>query len=69
MAHGGREKGVSRLHAALYRIGYMLSIVDLESTNGTYRNGVRLVPNRPRVLIDGDELCFGNMLFHIHFGY
>jgi hypothetical protein len=69
MAHGGREKGVSRLHAILYRVGSMLSIIDLGSTNGTYRNGMRLLPNQPRVLIDGDELCLGNMLFHIHFGY
>src|SRR5689334_1446984 len=44
LMHGGREKGVSRCHAALYRNDHLLSIVDLQSTNGTYLNGVRVRP-------------------------
>jgi pSer/pThr/pTyr-binding forkhead associated (FHA) protein len=67
-AFGGREKGVSRVHATLYRLGHLLSIVDLASANGTYRNGLRLGSNQPRFLLDGDELCFGKMEFRIHFG-
>ena len=67
MWHGGREKGVSRHHAALYRNDYLLWIVDLQSTNGTYLNGVRLLPSQAHYLRDGDEICLGKMLFHIHF--
>src|SRR5688572_9076051 len=39
--YGGRVKGVSRHHAALYRTCHTLSLVDLKSTNGTYLNGFR----------------------------
>src|SRR5687768_905805 len=38
LAYGGREHGGSRLHAAFRRIGNLLAIVDLNSTNGTFRN-------------------------------
>jgi hypothetical protein len=69
LMYGGREKGVSRCHAALHRSGHLLSIVDLTSTNGTYLNGVRLLPALPHGLRDGDEICLGKMLFHIHFAF
>lgn len=65
--YGAREKGVSRRHAALYRIGQTLSIVDLGSNNGTYLNGVRLLPHQPRLLRTGDELALGTMILKIHF--
>ncbi len=67
--YGGREKGVSRLHATLHRVNSTLSIVDLNSSNGTFYNGVRLLPGQPRFLQSGDEVCFGNMRFRIHFGW
>jgi pSer/pThr/pTyr-binding forkhead associated (FHA) protein len=66
-SYGGREKGVSRQHAALYRTRHTLSLVDLDSTNGTYLNGVRLTPHQPRLLRDGDEICLGNMRLHTRF--
>jgi hypothetical protein len=69
LAYGGREHGVSRLHAAFRRMGNLLAIVDLNSTNGTYRNGTRLLPGQPNFLLNNDGVCFGKMLFHIHFGY
>jgi hypothetical protein len=69
MMHSGREKGVSRSHAALYRDDSLFSIMDLNSTNGTYLNGVRLLPDHHHYLRDGDEICLGKMLFHIHFVY
>ena len=67
MEYGAREKGVSRRHAMLCRISNRPSIMDLKSTNGTYLNGVRLEPDKPRILRDGDEICFGKMMCHIHF--
>lgn len=68
MAYGARELGVSRRHAMLCRISYRPSIMDLKSTNGTFINGLRLEPDKPQILRDGDEICFGKMLCHIHFG-
>jgi hypothetical protein len=69
MGYGGREKGVSRLHAAFRRMGNLLTIMDLSSTNGTYCNGTRLLPAQLHFLLNDDEIRFGKMLFHIHFGY
>jgi pSer/pThr/pTyr-binding forkhead associated (FHA) protein len=67
MPYGGREQGVSRQHATLYRTRHTLSLVDLNSTNGTYLNGERLISHEPRLLRDGDEICLGNMRFQVHF--
>jgi hypothetical protein len=69
IGYGGREHGVSRLHAAFRRMGHLLAIVDLNSTNGTYRNGTRLLPGQSHFLLNNDEIRFGKMLFHIRFEY
>jgi hypothetical protein len=68
MEYGARERGVSRRHAKFCWISSQPAIVDLKSTNGTYINGIRLTPGVPGFLQDGDEICFGKMLCHIHFG-
>src|SRR5690349_4936245 len=54
------EATVSRRHAAL-RIepDGAAWLTDLGSSNGTYRNGRRLLPQRPVELEDGDKLQFG----------
>ncbi len=64
---GGAEQGVSRRHAIIRRGEDTLTLVDLESTNGTHLNGQRLIPNQPRVLRDGDEIRMGRLVFHIFF--
>ena len=64
---GGFEKGVSRSHAVLHRSDNALALVDMNSANGTQVNGQRLTPNQPRILRDGDELRFGNVVCHIYF--
>jgi pSer/pThr/pTyr-binding forkhead associated (FHA) protein len=61
------EKGVSRIHAAVYRNEDTLTLVDMGSANGTYLNGQRLVPEQPRVLRDGDEIRLGKLVIHIYF--
>ena len=64
----GKEKGVSRQHAALiYRDG-LLKVSDLESANSTYLNGQRLVPHQPRILRDGDKLTLGALYLTVQFG-
>jgi len=66
-AYNALEKGVSRSHAALELNEDTLMLVDVGSSNGTYLNGQRLLPNQPRVLRDGDEVRLGKLVAHIYF--
>lgn len=62
------NKGVSRLHAAITREnGDTLSIVDLGSVNHTYVNSEQLVPHKPRILRDGDEIRLGDLVLKVYF--
>ncbi|NDJ77623.1 MAG: FHA domain-containing protein [Chloroflexi bacterium] len=63
----GGEFGVSRMHAAITRRNNQLLLADLESMNYTYVNGVRLLPKEIRVLRDGDEIWFGQLMCRIRF--
>lgn len=65
--HGALDKGVSRMHAALRRGEEVLSLVDLDSANGTFLNGQRLAAHQPRLLRDGDEIRLGKLVMHIYF--
>ncbi len=64
---GAAECGVSRRHALIRRGEDTLTLLDLGSTNGTYLNGQRLIPNQPRVLRDGDEIRLGKLVLHVFF--
>lgn len=64
---GGVEEGVSRVHACFQRTEDALTIIDMNSSNGTYLNGQRMVPNQPRVLQDGDEVRFGKLVTRVYF--
>jgi signal transduction histidine kinase/pSer/pThr/pTyr-binding forkhead associated (FHA) protein len=57
----GEQKGISRQHAILQASGTELSVVDLGSTNGTMVNSVRLKPDTPYPLEDGDRLSLGGL--------
>jgi hypothetical protein len=63
--HGAMEMGVSGLHAAIQHTGDAVQIVDMGSTNGTYVNGRRLLPNQTYILRDGDEIRFSRLTTHI----
>lgn len=65
--HAAVEKGVSRIHAALQRGEDVVSLIDLDSANGTYLNGQRLASHQPRILRDGDEIRLGGLILHIYF--
>lgn len=65
--YGAFEHGVSRIHAALYRTEDTLSIMDLNSRNGTFLNGQRLSPRVPYVLRNGDGVAFAKLPVHIYF--
>jgi hypothetical protein len=59
---GAVEHGVSRQHIMITKEGNMLKVVDLNSMNGTYLNGMQLRPNQPRVLRTGDKLHLGQLV-------
>ena len=61
------ELGVSRRHAALVPEDDALKIVDLGSSNATFLNGQKLIPNQSRILRDGDELRLGKLIIRVEF--
>lgn len=65
VSYCSQNEGVSRLHAALVYEDGFLYIRDLNSTNGTFVNGLKVVGDVP--LRDGDELRFGLLILHIYF--
>jgi len=59
--YNGLAMGVSRRHASLVMQDNTVQITDLNSTNGTFLNGKRLIPQRPSILRDGDEIRLGDL--------
>lgn len=57
------EKSISRMHAKFFRDGNKIYISDLNSTNGTFRNGMRLSPNASEIIEPGDEIRLGKLKF------
>jgi hypothetical protein len=56
---GGIEMGVSRQHAVLIPGPSGLWLIDLDSVNGTWVNGLNLPPGRKCRLQEGDEVMLG----------
>lgn len=54
---------ISRMHARVTEEGNHLFLEDLNSTNGTYKNGIRLNPLEKVELEAGDEVKFGALRF------
>lgn len=57
------EASISRMHAKFSRIENRIYITDLNSTNGTFRNGMRLAPNASEMIEPGDEIRLGKLKF------
>lgn len=53
--------GISRRHAMIKRTESGFEVVDLGSTNGTWLNAERLVPNKPYPFASGSQLRVGRM--------
>ena len=53
--------GVSRRHCLLLQRGCEVIVMDLDSTNGTYINGRRLLPHRVHAVTQGDRVSLGDL--------
>lgn len=60
-----KDQSVSRMHARVERQENHLYIQDINSTNGTYLNGIRLEPNEKVEITLGDEIRFGNLNYSV----
>jgi hypothetical protein len=66
---GAASMGVSRAHVTLHydARSATLAVKDMNTVNGTFINGVKLLPQEVRVLRHGDELRMGHMIMIAHF--
>jgi pSer/pThr/pTyr-binding forkhead associated (FHA) protein len=60
-AYGGLEHGVGRRHGRFIIQQGLVYYEDLDSTNGSFRNGIKLLPRQPQLLQHGDELRLGKL--------
>ncbi|MEZ4510540.1 MAG: FHA domain-containing protein [Chloroflexota bacterium] len=63
----GMELGVSRLHATLQQGSGGVQLIDRSSTNGTYINNYQLVPEKPYLLGQGDQITLGSLEINVYF--
>lgn len=57
------DSSVSRIHARITNTDGRLYLEDLNSTNGTFRNGLRMQPYEKKKLEEGDEIRCGKVAF------
>lgn len=55
------DDSVSRIHARFERGENAIRLTDMNSTNGTYKNGLRLQPQETVEIEPGDEIRFGKL--------
>ena len=59
------NKLISRIHCKINRVNGGFEVTDLSSTNGTYLNRIRLVPNQSYPVKNGDSLKLANSSFKV----
>lgn len=64
----GFNKMISRSHCRINRRGNQYTITDLQSANGTYVNKIRLQPNQPYPIQNGDVIRLANSDFQVSMG-
>ena len=64
-AYKAYDNGVSRLHAVIRYNNGNIIIMDLGSSNGTYVNGTRLLPNTEQPLHHGDVVALGKLKMQV----
>ncbi len=63
----GDARGVSRSHAQLMLTGNRIEITDLNSTNGTFLNGLRFNKNEIHEIRSGDSINLAHVGLHVYF--
>lgn len=58
-----QDKSVSRMHAKIFEENGELYLQDLNSTNGSFLNGLQLETNEILKIKVGDEIGFGNLRY------
>lgn len=58
-----KDASVSRIHARIVEEDGHVYLEDLNSTNGTFRNGLRMQPYEKKKLDEGDEIRCGKVVF------
>lgn len=56
-----KSPSVSRFHASIIRRDDNYMLLDLDSANGTLVNDCAVDSDEPRVLCNGDVICFGDV--------
>lgn len=64
----GFNNMVSRTHCRINKVGMQYTITDLQSANGTFVNKVRLQPNKPCPIKNGDVVRLANSDFQVSIG-
>lgn len=65
--HGAYRLGLSRRHAIIVREGDSILVKDLNSRNGTFVNNVLVPSGGTKLIHDGDDIRFGNLIMHATF--
>lgn len=65
--HGGYEEGVSHKHAMLRKMETGYELLDMGSTNGTWLNRKRILPNHPYPLESGSQINLGRLCLFLVF--
>jgi len=59
-----KHSSISRIHARIFQNEQnQICLRDLNSTNGTFKNGIRLQPEEEIIINPGDEIEFGTLIF------
>jgi len=66
-SYNGYSLGVSRRHALIRKTENGYEILDLESTNGSQVNAVRMTPKQPYKLENGAVIRVGNLFLFVVF--
>jgi hypothetical protein len=64
---GAYDGFISRRHAKISRNANRYEIVDLGSSNGTWVNRQRLIPQKPYPLLNGSHIQMGHIQLMIHY--
>lgn len=63
----GAKLGVSRMHAEISFANNKFYVKDIGSSNGTWINDTKLLPNLPQIIESGDQLRIGQLAIVVHF--